>query len=51
MRFFFETSAVAYYAFTAFVPFIGVILALAARLAPDIQGPSGVSRCHWQLDC
>ena len=31
-------SAVAYYAFTAFVPFLAVLLALAAELAPDITG-------------
>src|SRR5271157_5466573 len=36
-----RASAAAYYALTAFVPFLAVIVALAAHLAPDITGESG----------
>jgi membrane protein len=36
-----RASAAAYYALTAFVPFLAVLMALAAHLAPDITGESG----------
>jgi membrane protein len=36
-----RASAAAYYALTAFVPFLAVLVALAAHLAPDITGESG----------
>ena len=36
-----RASAAAYYALTAFVPFLAVLVALAAHLAPDITGKSG----------
>lgn len=36
-----RASAVAYYATTALVPFLGVVIALAAQLAPDVSGAPG----------
>jgi membrane protein len=38
-----RASAVAYYALMAFVPFLGVVVTLAAYFAPDISGVSGAS--------
>lgn len=36
-----RAAAAAYYALTALVPFLGVLVTLAVQLAPDITGPSG----------
>jgi membrane protein len=36
-----RAAAASYYALTAFIPFLGLIVTLAAQLAPDITGPSG----------
>src|SRR4051812_1794898 len=36
-----RAAAASYYALTAFIPFLGVVVTLAAQLAPDITGPSG----------
>jgi len=36
-----RAAAVTYYALTALVPFLAVLLTVAANLAPDLTGPSG----------
>jgi membrane protein len=36
-----RASAAAYYSLTAFVPFLAVVITLAAHLAPDLSGRSG----------
>ncbi len=36
-----RSSAAAYYALTAFVPFLAVLITIAAKLAPDIMAGSG----------
>ena len=36
-----RASAAAYYALTAFVPFLAVLMTLTALLAPDVNGPPG----------
>src|SRR5262245_59100378 len=38
-----RAAAVSFYAMRALVPFLGVVLAIAIKLLPDVRGPSGAT--------
>src|SRR4051794_12386936 len=37
-----RAAAVTYYALTALVPFVAMLVTVAVHLAPDLTGPSGI---------